>query len=395
MLNDNKVIHNILVAVFVVATVLFILALFTIYKGYILKSGVDINVHIKRAIIGEGYSLNSIFYKLINKIPTSNHNIFYIIYNMILPIFTIIITAICILAYIRFNENTQIPMIYALYLSLFLMFVCFIQIPSIFPYYYRNESNPNLSSLVTQPWHSDTYNLMRLFACPAFFLFLIIYKKITEDESLPKKEILLFTICLFIANWAKPSFGLCFLPVTFLICFLSLMRLRKKVFTKLLVLGIGFLVSLSCLPFQYNKLFGNETENHIIFTFERIKCGTPIEWAGVLLLSLTFPIIATIIIKLINKKGKMLDIYFVWGIYILSLFLRFFFKQIGPRESANDFAWSSFIAAFFLFAILAIKLYVITIKTKSKWTLCPWTAFFLHVAMGINYFTLIYGGQIY
>lgn len=241
------------------------------YSRYVITEHTDVNTHIYRALAGGGYSINSILIRLIDNIArVFNVDEIYLLiaYNILIVALTIILFAISMQRVLMNVYNMKPSFLHMLWLALLLQFTCIIHIPVIYPWFYRNITNPNLSPLGTQPWNSDTYNLMRLFSGVALFLFIIIFKQ-SSEKRLSHRDLVLFAFFLFLTNFAKPSFVVCFAPAAFLVCLISIISLGKNGYTEFLdyvKFGFTILISLCCIPFQYERLYGENTGSGIIFT---------------------------------------------------------------------------------------------------------------------------------
>ena len=127
---DMKKIHEtILWVLFICIYMIFIVLCFFRYEKYVSAGGVDINVHIQRALAGGGYSLNSVIYRYIHHLSTAlngNEGLIFSVYNASLPVLTVPAAAVFLKYFIGTVENTKIPTIHALWLSFTSLFVGFI-----------------------------------------------------------------------------------------------------------------------------------------------------------------------------------------------------------------------------------------------------------------------------
>ena len=224
------------------------------------------------------------------------------------------------------------------------------------------------------------------------FFFLII-KNVSEFGYLSVQNLILFAVFLLITNFAKPSLIVCFTPAAFLLCLYYCLKNQGEGFRKYILVGCAFLFSLICIPFQYDYLYGEEAETRVAFTLDRITAGNLWEWGGIIILSLAFPLITTIVLMVIDDYHMDVHILFAWTMYLIALFLRLFFEEVGARSGANNFAWSTMIGSFFLFMILMAKLYKVSNEKKSKWICVPWLVYAIHICSGVGYFKWILDGN--
>lgn len=265
-----KYIMAILFSIFACYT---LISVYVMYSRYVISEHTDVNTHIYRALAGGGYSLNSIIIRLIDNIArvlSVNEIYLFVAYNVLIVALTIILLAISMQRVLLNVDNMKPSFLHMLWLSLMLQFTCIIHIPAIYPWFYRNITTPNLSPLGTQPWNSDTYNLMRMFSGVALFLFIILFKQ-SSEKRLSHRDLVLFAFFLFLTNFAKPSFVVCFAPAAFLVCLISLGKNGYYEFLDYVKYGFAILISLCCIPFQYERLYGENTGSGITFTLDRIS----------------------------------------------------------------------------------------------------------------------------
>ncbi len=363
--------------------VLILLAWIT-YARYFSLPNSDMRSHMLRALAGGGYSLNSVLYRFFGLFGTDTA---YILYNLLLLLGTVFAAAFAARKYSALQYGQTFAPGHFLPLSLSLLFLCTLYIPGAYPWFYRNRDCAACSSLITQPWQSDTYNLMRLFAIGALTAACLL--KSRYREKFPWLTAGVFTVTLILANYAKPSFVVCFAPALLVFLIRDFLRDRGRTVGKQVLFGLCVLISLPILLLQYDVLYGEETGSGIVVTFSRILSGTPVDWLMVTVSGLAVPILFSVV--LLRRKQWEEQLSMIWLAYAVSLVIRLFFAETGYRASQNNFAWGTMVCAYLLYLFLLLRLHSAYHggKLSGRTYALLMNAYGLNVVCGILYFLRI------
>lgn len=356
----------------------------------------DLPAHIYPAIEGDGYSLMSFLYWLIYKC-TGSIKIICIFLSMA-TLMVAVVTGLIIRKTLKDNGKS-VSWATVLFLGLALLFVCKIVIPVISPWYYS-------TSFVTQPWHNQTYNLMRAFALLTTFM----YFKIEKDylQVFRWKDAFCFTIFLTLANAIKPNFILFFAPVMLMYLIKDFLLTRGKGIRNIVLFGSCVLFSLLVVLWQSSILFpqgsaeasGTAENSGIALRYDVfIATISNPKYMAEIIVSVAFPIIVTA--WLLWKKHDKRQMIQLWCFFFVASAESVFLVETGRRAGDGNFIWGRFCAGWLLFVYSIIE-YLDLFKgmnhadKKEKFVCCLGGLFCMaSVVSGVIYFILLCQGASY
>lgn len=371
---------------------LFLCSSYLIYKFSMAQFSSDYPAHIKEAIRGEGYSFVSLIMAVCCGFFNSKLLLAFAMATVILlNVFTCAFFIKKILKLMNVNFDSK----YLLLLSISTLFICKICVPEWSDYFYKY-------SLSTQSWHNSTFTFMRMISLVS----LVVYFQILENykEKISYKKCIVFTLVLFITNYAKPSFVLAFSPVMLYVLIRDFIKTKTSSFKNAFIFGVCVLISCSILLFQYKKSFGitDDGNNTIAFSVMNLinyfveNKKFPLYFV----LAFAYPIYIS---YLAIKNRKKLDLYSktifiqVWAMYIVSFFEKLLLVEVGPRAADGNFGWGSQLFSYILFITcicMQMKMKKENIVSDSKLAIANYT-YALHIIYGIFYFALLLMGYSY
>lgn len=314
----------------------------------------DLPAHIESGMTGRGYSLLEILYKYICMAGVG---------SKVIPILLMLLTLAGI--YLSFRLMRQIfpegdPLILQL-----LAFAANLEMPLYLPFIHPYW---NMGLQTGSMWHNDTYLGMRAFG----LLVLLIYFKHQESykETFKGGQWVAFAAALFLANFMKPNFLLCFAPVMGILLLRDLVVSRGKEIKAIIWFGLAVIPSLSILIFQSIQLFGEGTNGGSIALslayILRLRNEHPI---FSIFQSAAFPIAVLIV----NVKELRHDrIYSTsWLIWLFGFLEFLFLNQTGECINDGNLTWGYSFCLTLIFAVSAAKLYqnwkMQNMQKKSEW----------------------------
>lgn len=355
--------------------------LFSMQAQGIFKS--DLAMHINTALSGQGYSLLNAMYRLIYWMTHSVKAI-----CIVLSILTLTVAVIIGWFMKKFLDNSvQMQSGKACLLGLAMLFICHIYIPVISPFFYSN-------SHVTQPWHNQTYSLMRL----GGLLTLVMYIKIEKNYliKIKWKDAIIFTLLLTVTNALKPNFFLFF--AVMMLCYLITDFIRTKGKSCIANIKFGGCVLISCpiLLAQSEILYPSGGESGITLTLEKLVSFLG-SWEQIFgtIVSIMFPILVYIWAKVERNSTKRLGM--AWVMFLVATLEYFILTETGPRAAHGNFGWGRRFAAQILFIFSLIKYIELVKHNPQKRILCIVAGVFLaaNIVCGLVYFGLLLGGENY
>lgn len=376
----------------IISTIILFLTVFYLMNKYVNKVfASDYPSHINHSLRGDSYSLIAL--PIVVFCGFMNSRTLFAVFMSIVILLTIMACGFFVKRITRImNTNINSKL---LIVPLSTIFICKICIPEWSPLYYQ-------ASLSTQPWHNSTFTLMRMFAIISLYLFFKIQKK--YDNKVYFKDLFVFTLILFLTNFAKPSFIMAFAPIVLFELIRDFVKTKGRNFKNEFLIGICVLISCSILIYQYSASFGSSSNsdggiafslsNFINYFIENKKY--PIYF----FLSFAYPLY---ILYLCIKNRKALDSYSkkmyiqTWLMYVLSFIESLVLVETGSRAADGNFGWGSLFFAYILFVMsicMHIKLRKEKLINDSNNTIAVYT-YALHIMFGVCYFVLLCMGYHY
>jgi len=248
------------------------------------------------------------------------------------------------------------------------------------------------------PFHNATYLVARPFAILTFLLYVKLIDTYELQDRWFCKEYLLFSVTLFTATLAKPSFTLVFVANAGLVMLWHLIVSKFKNWKAFFQFGIYFIPTFALLLYQYSDVFYSETENAskgMVFApfavWKYYSNNIPVS----ILLAIAFPLIVAVFqYKKLIKKSTLQK---AWLLYLIASLTFMLFSEKGYRLKHANFAWGYMYGLFFLHAVSLLELVRATRNSESKrGTLAiQWAFWVLHLIYGIDYFRVLMSGDIW
>lgn len=382
----TSIFYCIVILMFITTTFLFYQQLN--YNPDIGEYASDLPSHVGWGINGEGYSLFNrvvyILYKL-----TKNQTTIAIALGCMTLATPLAMTKLLDFLLKQNGITFSFKSIYLICSAL--LFLSNIYVPYINPYFYAY-------SRITQPWHNPTYYLMRVFGFLAVLYYLLIEKDYLKTISL--KNWLLFTLTLFLTNYAKSSFIIFFAPMMLIYLICDFIKLRGKNILQATKFGMCVIFSLIISLYQSYILFPSGGNDGVKICFDDLLhlITSPQEIASVML-SLIFPFSMWYLCKNLKIEHKTLNKS--WVMFIIAFFLPLLLKETG-RSGAGNFGWSVYFAGILLYVFsiakyIYIKKNLTTIQNplyKNIFYLATFVLI-LNILNGLIYFGIIFTGHTY
>lgn len=298
------------------------------------------------------YSLNFIIYKFIYLFPFGHHILASVYLSSIVTVLPITISYL----FTVLNENflhVQIDLPFVGLLCFPIIFMTSFVIPVFFVWYYKNTFGIN-------PWHNPTIIAMKLFVLLALAEYVKIRKSYDEnlviDNDL-KKSFVKFSIFLFIATLAKPSFMLGFCPAVVIILFVEMLNnIKNKLFwQKSIFMALSFIPAGLVVIFQNFLVFhSTKSDNSVIIApFKVFLHGAEKVWLRFPVF-LMFPISVFIAYAFMKKKNLLKNIIYkdVFVNWFVSLLIFLLLAESGNRMFHGNFGWGLINANFLLYIMI-------------------------------------------
>ena len=260
-------------------------------------------------------------------------------------------------------------------------------------------------------WHNSTYIVMKLVAA----LTLIFYLRVAHDykKKMPWKYFILFAVFLTLSTAVKTSFLLVFAPVALIGLFFDFAR--KVPLKRILLFASAILPSLAIIVFQEAVLFGEDTENGIVFEFGYnvyLRAERPY---FTMILSALFPVLIFLfnIVPVIKEtlrdfKAKRLPrhTFFIlgWAMWVVGAFELLFLKETGQRALDGNFSWGYDFTLFVLF-VLSILYFMNNLRSvrflggnkilRGAYTVITGAVLVYHMYCGALFFVRLLLGESY
>ena len=344
----------------------------------------DFADHIDEALNKESYSLMGFMMLFCYTITGSVHSIGY--FSAALIVLTILVAAFFIKRVLELM-NVEIEYYEVLPPAIASLFICKLCIPDWSPYYYWN-------SFSTQPWHSPTYILMRLFAIPAMYFYFKIQKKYLQEVNFI--DLLIFALLAFAVNFAKPSFMIAFAPVMLIILIKDFIFTKGKSFKNAFFFGLCILFGCTIMLFQTQNLYPEGGDTTVVISFanaakmfsenKKYFFNMPFDFA--------FPIFAAVLIWQNRKRFSEFDLGMYkqcWVMLIVSMLEYLFIREVGFRETHGNFRWGQQCFSYLIFIMSIVMLIKISTNStdQEKELFAAKYTYYLHVVFGAAYFLLI------
>lgn len=317
----------------------------------------DLYPHISSALRGGGYSLLSVVYRGLYALCGDITLILIVLAAAELG-FAILLGTVMK----RILEKKAISLDWgaALILGFFMLFVCKIYVPLFSPVFYK-------TSFVTQPWHNQTYLLMRIPALLSVLYYFKLEKKYLQHLGL--REAVVFTLLLSLTNAIKPNFILFFSLMMLVYLMIDFVRTRGKGGGQIIKFGSCVLFSLGVVLWQSTVLFpsGGEGGGGGGIAFSTEKVVTFFSSAGNIvgmMISMVFPVLT--LVWAINKNSETKELRKVWIMFIIAVLESFLLIETGGRAGDGNFVWGRYCAGFFLYFFSFIKFLELSKKYPAK-----------------------------
>jgi hypothetical protein len=327
-----------------------------------------------------GYSLMHQIIGVTNKLVATITNQQYQVTLVYVFIFFIVLA--CILTYFvlykYFNKSYNNP-VKAMFFALALSFVSMLII-NFTSHFYIGTWSPN-------PWHSPTYLFAKPFCIVSFLLSLHVLQS-TKHSIFP---LLLTSIVLALATWAKPSFTLSFAPAICIYVFI-LVLMKQKSIQDLVVIACLCVPSMLVIWQMNTTIYASgEATNKIIIqggaVWQSFSGNIPVS----IILGLAFPVY--VLLVKIKRSTRMMQLAFIN--LICAIFIFYFLKENGDRATHANFSWTYMFAMFFMFLAAVDALYFQKPTTNKGILLIGNILFSLHLICGVIFFTQIFFGVAY
>lgn len=300
----------------------------------------DLPAHIESGVTGRGYSLLEILYKYICEAGVG---------SKVIPVLLMLLTlgaiflSYCLMRQI-FPEGNPV-------LLQLLAFAANLEMPLYLP---SLNAHQNMGLQTGSMWHNDTYLGMRFFG----LLVLWIYFRHQESyrDTFRIKQWLAFAAALFLANFMKPNFLLCFAPVMGILLLRDLIVSRGKEIRAIFWFGLAVIPSLFILIFQSVQLFGEGTNGGSIglsFAYIlRLRSEHP---AASILQSAAFPLAVLAFHRKELRKDRIYGT--AWLIWLFGFLEFLFLNQTGECINDGNLTWGYSFCLTLIFAVSGAKLY--------------------------------------
>lgn len=245
-----------------------------------------------------------------------------------------------------------------------------------------------LGTITGAIYHNSTYIVMQAFAVPAFLAFLEVYQQL--NEKIDWKRWLVYTVLLTLTTACKPSFLFGFAPALLLVLIVDFVKTRARNIPNEVLLGISVFPSLPIGLFQSTIRYTPENDGSIIFeplsVWNILSQGTI--WTSLLrsMVFVAIVFVALLVWKEANKKYRFSVIFLT--VSVLEVLL---LAESGTTHNDGNMFWTAFSAMMLCFTISTALWYDLTKKqfsdgktiTLRKGVLIAgWVAFAVHVLTG-------------
>ncbi len=344
----------------------------------------DFADHIDNALAGDTYSLMGFLIFWSCKLTGSEYSVGYI--TALLAVLTVVVCAYFIKEILKLMD-IETDMDRMILLSSGTIFICKLCIPDWSGFYF-------FESFSTQPWHNSTYILMRLFAMATILFFFRIEKDYLSKIS--RKDLIIFTILIFLTNFAKPNFIIAFAPIMLMILIRDFIQTRGKSFLPAFLFGLCVLAGCVILLFQSSVLYSDSADTSVSISLANVTLALSEnrKYFFNIPFNLFFPLLTVLIVLDNRDVFSSFDLAMYrqsWMMLLLSMLEALFIREVGFRETHGNFRWGQQYFSYLIFVMSLIMIIKIAKKRPEKEkqvTVANYT-YLLHVIFGIAYFMLI------
>ena len=348
----------------------------------------DTPVHVKMAVEdGFVYSLTSIIYVILCKLPLANYTISFVL-ALMSSLSVYYTSKLIITAFALWDTPIKRPLVYII--SFASNFVMGFYVNIINKQHYIGYQNANM-------WHNSTYIAMKLFAIITLINFLVLCESYKNGMCI--KAWITFTLSLAITTCCKPSFFVVFAPVMAIMLLVD--WIRKTKFIRVFVFGATVFLSIIIMIWESVVLFGSDTGNgYVIAPFAELSRRGDHPKAT-LILSVAFPLMVLAMhFKNFYKDKLYFGSILIW---LVGFCESFFLAETGSREGDGNFLWGYSIALFIWFLASILKLVKDIWEKefrhfsgfKKAYVILCLLVFGWHVISGLWYFGLLLTGVTY
>lgn len=253
-----------------------------------------------------------------------------------------------------------------------------------------------LGTFTPNPYHNATYLTARPFSVPAFFLFADILTFYEKEDRWAHPKYMLFSLLLFLATLAKPSFTLVLVCAAGTIMLWRLVSGRFQGIRAFFQMGIWFIPTFLVLLYQFGNVFREgEKSDGIGFGFLTAWSRASDNIPASIFLGILFPLTVLVFCLLRRELPDLLK--FSWQFYLAALLTLMFLYERGYRLPHVNFSWGYMYGLFFLYTVSLLTLAGNTLKRRQPaWQLgIQWAAYGLHMICGIDYFRILLQGGLF
>lgn len=254
-----------------------------------------------------------------------------------------------------------------------------------------------LGTFTPNPYHNATYLTARPFSVPVFFLFADVLTFYEKENRWVHPKYVLFSLLLFFATLAKPSFTLVMVIIAGIIMLWRLAAGRLRGVRSFFQLGIWFIPTFLVLLYQFGNVFCTKEAGE-----QGLGFGFMTAWSTVtdnvplsIFLGILFPFTVLLFCLLHRDLPNLLK--FAWQFYLAALLTLTFLYEKGYRLPHVNFSWGYMYGLFFTYTVSLLHLVKNTLKRcQPAWQLgIQWTAYGLHMVCGIDYFRILLQGGLF
>ena len=254
-----------------------------------------------------------------------------------------------------------------------------------------------LGTFTPNPYHNATYLAARPFSILAFLLFADILTFYEKEDKWFHSKYLSFSLFLFLATLAKPSFTLVLVSTAGVIMLWRLLHCRFQKIKAFFQIGIWFIPTFLVLLYQFGSVFrpGSDTGKGIGFGFLTAWSTLTDNVPRCILLGMAFPLTVLLFGLLQRQLPGLLK--FSWQFFLAALLMLAFLYEKGYRLFHVNFAWGYMYGLFFSYTVSLIVLVKNTLQRgQPRWQLTgQWLIYGLHLICGIDYFRILLQGGLF
>ena len=293
----------------------------------------DLPALIDAAVKGKNASM---LFFVIRRLLELTHDFLYAIalFEGLIAALTWTFTALYIEKYYSFKRWA------AMLCALFPMFLTSVPVP-LFRKYFAD-------SLVAQPWHNITYLAMRLFAVPALYFFMEMYRICQEEKRISLKHWVLACGFLSLSTNINPGFFMVF-SVTLLIFLLKDLLEKRSSLKDIILMGSAAVPSFILICVQYALLKMQDSGYHINVGISALFLQ---DGARAFVMRFVTGLFLPVLVLWFNRKRLTRSVIFVYAAYAVSIIEAVFLTESGERLYLGGFMWGMYAFAFLLYMLI-------------------------------------------